>query len=272
MTSLLTMKRPYFLLIIFIFLFCKFVIAEEGNNTYNNIYEQFLRENNIPIYFIEDKFIFAETINEDDIIDFLNLLYLSSEIIINNIANATTTRTNDGGPFIRNRISIINGKINILKDNNFPPRLIYDPTHPDAIQNGDRRGYVEMPNVDIISEMVDLIIVNRIYQNIIEELLKNNISIPYNFNEGMNKNIENILNDIKNNIHTQRRITNGNCSPPCSGGSGSAKHQSGCALGGILLHHILPALVLLCKPLFGLAKRQLPRTLYAICLRLYRIY
>jgi hypothetical protein len=39
------------------------------------------------------------------------------------------------------------------------------------------------------------------------------------------------------------RITNGNCSPPCSGGSGSAKYRSGYALYGILLHHILPALV-----------------------------
>jgi len=45
------------------------------------------------------------------------------------------------------------------------------------------------------------------------------------------------------------------------GGSGSAKYRSGYALCGILLHHILPALVLLRKPLFGLAKRQLPRTL-----------
>ena len=55
--------------------------------------------------------------------------------------------------------------------------------------------------------------------------------------------------------------TNGNCSPPCSGGSGSAKHRSGYALCGIFLHHILPALVLLRQPLFGLAKRQLPRTI-----------
>jgi len=56
-------------------------------------------------------------------------------------------------------------------------------------------------------------------------------------------------------------ITNGNCSPPCSGGSGSAKTQSGYALGGFLLHHILPALVLLRKPLSATAKRQLPWTL-----------
>jgi hypothetical protein len=46
--------------------------------------------------------------------------------------------------------------------------------------------------------------------------------------------------------------------------SGSAKHRSGFTLCGILLHHILPALVLLRKPLFGLAKRQLPRTICAM--------
>jgi hypothetical protein len=62
----------------------------------------------------------------------------------------------------------------------------------------------------------------------------------------------------------KHRLTNGNRSPPCSGSSGSAKHRSGYALCGILLHHILPAMVLLRKPLFGLAKRQLPRTLCEI--------
>jgi len=56
------------------------------------------------------------------------------------------------------------------------------------------------------------------------------------------------------------------------GGSGSANHRSGLRLCGILLHHILPALVLLRKPLFGLAKRQLPRTLGASFLTLmYKI-
>jgi len=57
------------------------------------------------------------------------------------------------------------------------------------------------------------------------------------------------------------RITNSNCSPPCSGGSGSAKPQSGVALCAVLLHHILPALQMLRIRLFGLAKRQLLRTL-----------
>jgi hypothetical protein len=42
---------------------------------------------------------------------------------------------------------------------------------------------------------------------------------------------------------TKRHITNDNYSPPCLGGSGSTKYRSGYALCGILLHHILPALV-----------------------------
>jgi hypothetical protein len=58
---------------------------------------------------------------------------------------------------------------------------------------------------------------------------------------------------------------------PCSGILGSAKHRSGFALCGILLHHILPALILLRKPLSGLAKRQLPVTLSEIIIELWVI-
>ena len=41
-----------------------------------------------------------------------------------------------------------------------PPRLVYDPQHPDA--NAD--GYVEMPNVHVVKEMVDLITASRAYE------------------------------------------------------------------------------------------------------------
>jgi flagellar basal-body rod protein FlgC len=41
-----------------------------------------------------------------------------------------------------------------------PPRLVYDPQHPDA--NAD--GYVEMPNVHVVTEMVDLITATRAYE------------------------------------------------------------------------------------------------------------
>ncbi|UXI60071.1 flagellar basal body rod protein FlgC, partial [Treponema pallidum] len=47
---------------------------------------------------------------------------------------------------------------------NAPSRLVYDPTHPDAILSGPKAGYVEYPNVDIVTEMVDLISASRAYE------------------------------------------------------------------------------------------------------------
>ncbi len=41
-----------------------------------------------------------------------------------------------------------------------PDRLVYDPTHPDA----DAQGYVHMPNIDVVKEMVDMIAASRAYQ------------------------------------------------------------------------------------------------------------
>jgi len=41
---------------------------------------------------------------------------------------------------------------------------VYDPTHPDAITSGPQEGYVEMPNVDIVTEMVDMIAASRAYE------------------------------------------------------------------------------------------------------------
>ncbi|THB62595.1 MAG: flagellar basal body rod protein FlgC, partial [Spirochaetaceae bacterium] len=53
--------------------------------------------------------------------------------------------------------------VEIEKDTSSPPRLVYDPTHPDAIKSGPREGYVEMPNVNIVEEMVDMIAASRSY-------------------------------------------------------------------------------------------------------------
>lgn len=41
-----------------------------------------------------------------------------------------------------------------------PFKMIYDPTHPDA----DARGYVQMPNVNVVTEMVDMISASRAYE------------------------------------------------------------------------------------------------------------
>lgn len=113
---------------------------------------------------------------------------LRSDVIADNIANASTTRTADGGPYRRSRVimrpkaegpywhspffpdMLDNGPgkgvrvIEIQKDFAKENRLVYDPTHPDAITSGPREGYVEMPNVDIVTEMTDLIAASRSYE------------------------------------------------------------------------------------------------------------
>ena len=112
---------------------------------------------------------------------------LREDVIANNIANATTTRTPEGGPFRRSRVivrprveepywrseflpgALYNGigdgvRVTKIEQDDSPPRLVWDPTHPDAIKTGPRKGYVEMPNVNIVKEMVDLISASRSYE------------------------------------------------------------------------------------------------------------
>lgn len=109
------------------------------------------------------------------------------DVIADNIANVSTTRTAEGGPFQRSRVIfrprveqpywlgpyqpeyLDNGSgqgvriVKIEKDTS-EPRLVYDPTHPDAIKSGPRQGYVEYPNVNIVNEMVDMISASRSYE------------------------------------------------------------------------------------------------------------
>ena len=54
--------------------------------------------------------------------------------------------------------------VEVEKDMDTEPRMVYDPTHPDAIQSGPRAGYVEYPNVNVVTEMVDLIDASRAYE------------------------------------------------------------------------------------------------------------
>ena len=178
-------KNYIFIIFLIIFLFANiFLFADDfinvNNNEiiYNSIYEQFLRENNIPINYIDEKYFVDENIEETDLIRFLELLILSANVIADNIANVNTTRTSEGGPFIRNKIIIIGGQIKIIKDENSTVKLVYDPAHPDSIKDGEGSGYVQYPNVDIVSEMMDLITVSRIYENIIEECNIKKINIP----------------------------------------------------------------------------------------------
>jgi flagellar basal-body rod protein FlgC len=54
--------------------------------------------------------------------------------------------------------------IKIEKDTDAKNRLVYDPTHPDAILSGPKKGYVEFPNVNTVNEMVDMIAATRAYE------------------------------------------------------------------------------------------------------------
>lgn len=105
---------------------------------------------------------------------------LRMDVISNNIANVNTTRTAEGGPYRRQLVvfeprseqtsfsQMLSREMEagdgvrvtgIIKDN-APLKLMYDPNHPDA----NRDGYVEMPNVNIVSEMVDMITASRAYE------------------------------------------------------------------------------------------------------------
>lgn len=113
---------------------------------------------------------------------------LRSDVISNNIANASTTSTQEGGafkkstvimspvsdksatwrtPFVPSDLDNGPGKgvkvLEIAKDTS-QGRMVYDPDHPHAIKSGPNKGYVEYPNVNIVNEMVDLISASRAYE------------------------------------------------------------------------------------------------------------
>lgn len=110
---------------------------------------------------------------------------LRMDVISNNIANANTTRTANGGAYHRRYVvfsprdrqpqsfeqsllKATGGKKTVgegvravaIMDDNQPGPIVYDPGHPDA--NAD--GYVEKPNVNIVTEMVDMITAHRAYE------------------------------------------------------------------------------------------------------------
>ena len=121
--------------------------------------------------------------------------------IASNMANAETTKTEDGGPYRRKIVTVKAGaqqsfssdmssmNVELATTNeqhmsgfsespaaeatttggsvqstevtdNSPFKIIYDPGHPDA----DKSGYVKMPNVNIVTEMVDMISATRSYE------------------------------------------------------------------------------------------------------------
>lgn len=107
----------------------------------------------------------------------LNVERLRLNLIAENIANAETTRTPEGGPYRRQEVVLGPGSpalapglpdetaaagvhvAAVVRDPR-PPRLVYDPAHPDA----NAEGYVAMPNVDVPAEIVDMMAATRAYE------------------------------------------------------------------------------------------------------------
>jgi flagellar basal-body rod protein FlgC len=81
-----------------------------------------------------------------------------------NLANASTTRTEDGGPYRRKDVVLASGENGVevaeIRQDTAPPRMEYDPGHPDA----NAEGYVAYPNVNVVEEMVDMITASRAYE------------------------------------------------------------------------------------------------------------
>jgi len=112
---------------------------------------------------------------------------LRMDVVSSNIANAETTRGRyvDGKfePYRRKMVvlqpyqersfaSVLQSelgepdvgkgvKITQIKEDQAPFKQVYNPTHPDA----DSNGYVSMPNVDVLKEMVDMISATRAYES-----------------------------------------------------------------------------------------------------------
>jgi flagellar basal-body rod protein FlgC len=88
------------------------------------------------------------------------------DAIATNIANAETTRTADGGPYQRKVVGLapsldgLGVRVTGLQADTSQGQLVYDPGHPDA----DATGYVRYPNVDVPTEMVDLMVARRTYE------------------------------------------------------------------------------------------------------------
>lgn len=106
---------------------------------------------------------------------------LRMDVIAENIANANTTRTENGEAYRRKTLvfqekgltsfdNILNGYMNQYKPNGVKVpqivedpsdlRLVYEPDNPDA----NEEGYVEYPNVDTVTEMTNLIDSSRAYE------------------------------------------------------------------------------------------------------------
>ena len=101
---------------------------------------------------------------------------LRLQTVASNMANARTTRTEEGGPY-RKQVPVFEAvrddpfgsdldramaRVEVIGviESDDPPVMVHDPGHPDA----DSEGYVAYPNVNILEEMVDMMTTARTYE------------------------------------------------------------------------------------------------------------
>ncbi len=99
--------------------------------------------------------------------------------ISSNLANIETSSTPEGGPYKKKSVyfesqdlsfqkelegnmkNAVQGvKVTKILEDDSPARKVYNPSHPDAREDG----YVEMPNINVLKEMVDMMSATRAYQ------------------------------------------------------------------------------------------------------------
>ena len=96
--------------------------------------------------------------------------------VASNLANVDSTTSSTGQPYRAKQVvfeaTAVDGsqatgvKVQQVVEDASPPKLVYDPKHPLA----DEKGYVAMPNVNAVEEMVNMLSASRSYQNNVETM------------------------------------------------------------------------------------------------------
>ena len=95
-------------------------------------------------------------------------------VVASNLANADSTTGPDGKPYRAKQVVFstlpvdgqggVGVKVAAVVEDSSPMKTIYDPKHPQA----NEQGYVTLPNVNVVEEMVNMISSSRSYQNNVE--------------------------------------------------------------------------------------------------------
>lgn len=87
------------------------------------------------------------------IFDMMKFHQMAAELCTQNMANAQTSKTADGTPYRRKLLVMGEGGVPIVQISNEDFNWVYDPSNPNAEQENDHKGYVAMPNVNLLTEM-----------------------------------------------------------------------------------------------------------------------